>query len=141
MRKIQVTQHYRGVLTQEQVIAPGVYEVGDPRLFGIEDYLVNDQGKAHYWPDEDDEVDIEPEDDDLSDEGNLDDEIDPNADPDLYHNWKRDRLEAELTANGIDLSNREGGGSGGSLLKGDLITIYEREVLLLDGESSEEPEE
>ncbi len=48
MRRIQVTQYFQGRRTNEQVIEPGVYAVGDPRLFGLEDYLVDVQHKAVY---------------------------------------------------------------------------------------------
>ena len=50
--KIKVNQYYRGWNTGEQVINPGVYEVGDPALFGIEEWLVNEQGKAEFIADD-----------------------------------------------------------------------------------------
>ncbi len=49
--KIRVNQYYRGWNTGEQVINPGVYEVGDPALFGLEEWLVTEQGKAEYITD------------------------------------------------------------------------------------------
>jgi hypothetical protein len=50
--QIKVNQYYQGFNTNEQVIKPGIYEVGDSRLYGIEDYLVNVQHKAEYVEDE-----------------------------------------------------------------------------------------
>lgn len=46
--KIKVNQYYMGWNTNEQLIPAGVYEVGDPALFGLEEFLVNEQGKAEY---------------------------------------------------------------------------------------------
>ena len=37
---IKVTTGYRGKPSNEQFIAPGEYEVGSDRLFGLERYLV-----------------------------------------------------------------------------------------------------
>jgi hypothetical protein len=56
MKKIKVTQYFMGKLTNEQIIQKGIYDIGDPCLFGLEDYLVNDQQKAEYI-----EVDNPPE--------------------------------------------------------------------------------
>lgn len=64
--KIKVNQYYGGWNTNNEFIQPGIYEVGDERLFGIEDYLVNDQQKAEYIEDEviaPDMVADDPEDD------------------------------------------------------------------------------
>lgn len=55
--QIKVNMYFQGRLTNEQQIKPDVYEVGDPRLFGLESYLV-DQGKAVYL--ESESVPIEP---------------------------------------------------------------------------------
>lgn len=44
--RIQVLRDYGGRRTNDQRILPGVYDVGDECLFGLEDYLVNDQGVA-----------------------------------------------------------------------------------------------
>lgn len=49
--RIKVNQYYQGRKSNEQLIPAGIYEVGDERLFGIEDYLVNDQQKAEYIED------------------------------------------------------------------------------------------
>lgn len=37
---IQVLMNYGGRLTEEKRIEPGVYDEGDPALFGLDDYLV-----------------------------------------------------------------------------------------------------
>lgn len=49
--RIKVNQYYQGRKSNEQLISAGIYEVGDPALYGIEDYLVNDQQKAEYIED------------------------------------------------------------------------------------------
>lgn len=46
--RIKVNQTYTGRRSKEQTIFPGVYEVGDERLFGLAEYLVKDQRKAVY---------------------------------------------------------------------------------------------
>lgn len=38
--QIQVIRDFAGKLTHEKRIFPGFYESGDPRLLGVEDYLV-----------------------------------------------------------------------------------------------------
>lgn len=43
IHRIILKQHYSGRFTNETLIEPGTYEVGDPRLFGLEHYLVNEQ--------------------------------------------------------------------------------------------------
>lgn len=50
--RIKVTKYYQGFNTNQQIIREGIYQVGDERLFGIEDYLVNVQQKAEYLEDE-----------------------------------------------------------------------------------------
>jgi hypothetical protein len=50
--RIKVTKYYQGFNTNQQMIHEGVYQVGDERLFGLEDYLVNVQQKAEYVEDE-----------------------------------------------------------------------------------------
>lgn len=50
--RIKVTQYYQGRASGERVIAAGIYEVGDERLCGLEDYLVNVQQKAVYLEDD-----------------------------------------------------------------------------------------
>jgi hypothetical protein len=44
---IEVLINFGGRLTNERRILPGVYEIGDSRLFGLENYLV-DNGFAHW---------------------------------------------------------------------------------------------
>lgn len=51
MRRIQLLQYYRGAPSGEIPIEPGIYDADDPRLFGLADYLVNDQRKA-VWLDD-----------------------------------------------------------------------------------------
>ena len=55
--RIKVTKYYSGFNTGNKTIEEGIYQVGDERLCGIEDYLVSVQHKAEYL---DDEV-IEPD--------------------------------------------------------------------------------
>lgn len=50
--RIKVTKYYQGFNTNQQMIHEGIYQVGDERLFGIEDYLVNVQHKAEYIEDD-----------------------------------------------------------------------------------------
>lgn len=46
MTQIQVTANYRGALTGERLIEPGIYDANDPALFGLAQYLVETQRKA-----------------------------------------------------------------------------------------------
>lgn len=46
--RIKVNELYMGYRSNNQKIHPGEYEVGDPALFGAEDYLVNVQQIAAY---------------------------------------------------------------------------------------------
>jgi hypothetical protein len=50
--RIKVTKYYQGFNTNQQMIREGIYQVGDERLFGIEDYLVTVQHKAEYIEDD-----------------------------------------------------------------------------------------
>lgn len=43
--KIKVVVYFQGHMTDEQIIAPGVYDMNDPALFGCGAYLV-ERGKA-----------------------------------------------------------------------------------------------
>lgn len=47
--RIQVNNHYVGTPTEGRMIYPGVYEVGDPLLYGREEDLVS-IGYATYLP-------------------------------------------------------------------------------------------
>jgi hypothetical protein len=65
---IRVTTGYRGRLTNEQYIVPGVYTVDDPALFGLAQFLV-DNGRAEVLPtvamDEESVTFVTPEDEQL----------------------------------------------------------------------------
>jgi hypothetical protein len=45
-RQLQVLVTYTGRKTGEQRIYPGIYDEGDPNLFGLESYLADEQRKA-----------------------------------------------------------------------------------------------
>lgn len=38
--QIEVLRNFRGRMTGEQLIRPGIYDADDPRIYGIADYLV-----------------------------------------------------------------------------------------------------
>lgn len=45
-RQIHVTEQFQGRETGERPILVGIYDADDPRLFGLAEYLVNEQRKA-----------------------------------------------------------------------------------------------
>lgn len=103
--KIEVHTYFRGRQSNEQLIEPGVYDVGDPRLHGLEDFLVYNQQKASYI--NDGEATDEPRNGveaDLDDENELTDDGADGAEvfeAEDYPDWNRVRLDAEIARRGI----------------------------------------
>jgi hypothetical protein len=125
LQRIRVLENYGGSQTNERRILPGEYEVGDPALFGLEDYLVNNQRKAVYvevpvidWPDDG------LTDEDLTEEANEAIQALGAEDAD-YERQTIDDLRAEIERRGIDLDGFEGTGANGRLIKADLVNILE----------------
>lgn len=49
VQRVTVREYYIGYRSNEQLIKPGEYDVSDPALFGLADYLV-ELGKADFQP-------------------------------------------------------------------------------------------
>lgn len=137
MRRIQILQFYRGAPSGEMPIYPDIYEEGDPRLFGLENYLVDEQRKA-IWLDAAPEPVVidEPLEDDIADDFE-DDGEEPEADEPFYSalDELQDQfgaadasgLSAELLRGEIETRGLEHRvvptGKNGNALKADLVKV------------------
>lgn len=145
-RQINVTEQFQGRETGERPIKVGVYEEGDARLFGLEDYLVSEQGKAAWMGeapqplvvpqddgfDETDLADDEPEAAEAADDGE-----EPDADEPFYSvldelldqfgatdasGLSAELLRGEVEARGLDHLVIPTG-KNGNVLKSDLVRV------------------
>jgi hypothetical protein len=137
MQQIQILENYGGKRTNNQRILPGVYDVGDPALFGLEDYLVHELKKAVYLePEPLNSAEVvgtvealAPIDDD--DSGFISPLDAPGSDPTPYDNMTLTQLRAECEKREINWKELSGTAKNGGMAKSDLI-------YLLDGDDRDQ---
>ena len=114
--------------TNERVIHPGVYEVNDPRIFGLAEFLV-DQGRAEWVVPLPERVPAQPQDDgegENTPKGKtarwtaFGDEVEMPAD---YADASKDELLREVKSRDIPMPEGGGSGSTGNYLVADLIDM------------------